>query len=37
MLALIDGTTDPGDTGPPLGSLAHPAFWAPFLLVGDGG
>jgi hypothetical protein len=37
MLALIDGTTDPGGTGPPLGSLAHPAFWAPFVLVGDGG
>jgi len=37
MLALIDG---PGllDAGQrPLFSYAHPMFWAPFVLVGDGG
>jgi CHAT domain-containing protein len=38
MLALIDG---PGDidqrTGKPVYSYAHPIFWAPFSLVGDGG
>lgn len=37
MLALIDG---PGATdarsGAPLYSRAHPAFWAPFVVVGDG-
>ena len=38
MLDLIDGpgVLDPG-TGRPLYSLAHPLFWAPFALVGDGG
>ena len=38
MLALIDGpgATD-ARTGRPLSSFAHPAFWAPFVLVGDGG
>jgi CHAT domain-containing protein len=37
-LALIDG---PGDVDPEskktLFSYAHPMFWAPFTLVGDGG
>ena len=38
MLALIDGkgATDP-KTGAVLFSYAHPIFWAPFSLVGDGG
>jgi CHAT domain-containing protein len=38
MLALIDGpgATD-ARTGRPLYSFAHPAFWAPFVFVGDGG
>ena len=38
MLALIDG---PGMVDPrtkkPIYSYAHPLFWAPFSLVGDGG
>jgi CHAT domain-containing protein len=38
MLAVIDG---PGaidaKSGQPLFSYAHPMFWAPFSLVGDGG
>jgi CHAT domain-containing protein len=36
--ALIDrpGQTDP-KTGEPLFYYAHPIFWAPFILVGDGG
>ncbi len=38
MLALIDGPgfVDP-ETKRPLFSYAHPIFWAPFSLVGDGG
>jgi CHAT domain-containing protein len=38
MLSLIDGPgrTDPA-TGRTLFSYAHPIFWAPFSLVGDGG
>jgi CHAT domain-containing protein len=32
MLALIGGTAEGGAFG-----YAHPIFWAPFLLVGDGG
>jgi len=37
-LALIDGTgaLDPA-TGKTVYSYAHPIFWAPFSLVGDGG
>jgi CHAT domain-containing protein len=36
MLDLIDG---PGLTagGRSIASYAHPIFWAPFTLVGDGG
>ena len=38
MLSLLDG---PGmidaDSGRPVFSYAHPIFWAPFSLVGDGG
>ncbi len=38
MLALIDGPgrLDPA-TGRPVFSYAHPIFWAPYGLVGDGG
>ncbi len=38
MLALIDGPglIDPA-TNKPVYSYAHPIFWAPFSLVGDGG
>jgi CHAT domain-containing protein len=34
MLALMDKRTDAGET---TFSYAHPAYWAPFTLVGDGG
>ena len=38
MLALIDGPgyVDP-ETGETVFSYAHPIFWAPFTLIGDGG
>jgi hypothetical protein len=38
MMALVDGPgyIDP-DTGRTLFSYAHPLFWAPYSLVGDGG
>ena len=38
MLAMIDGGTyaDP-TTGEALFAYAHPIFWAPFTLIGDGG
>ena len=38
MLALIDrnGPVD-AKTGKPRYSFAHPVFWAPFTVVGDGG
>ena len=38
MLALIEkgGTIDPA-TGKMVFSYAHPIFWAPFTLIGDGG
>ena len=38
MIALMDGPgySDPA-SGEPLFSYAHPMFWAPFTVVGDGG
>lgn len=38
MLAMIDSGAyvDPA-TGEPLFAYAHPIFWAPFTLIGDGG
>ena len=38
MLAMIDGPgyVDP-NTGKRMFSYAHPIFWAPFTIVGDGG
>ena len=38
ILSLIDGPgmVDPA-TKKPVYSYAHPSFWAPFSLVGDGG
>ena len=38
MLALIEdgGYVDPA-TGKMVFSYAHPIFWAPFTLIGDGG
>ena len=35
-LALIDGPGFVAD-GKPLFSYAHPIFWAPFAVIGDGG
>jgi CHAT domain-containing protein len=37
MVALIDGPGLAGADGKPLFTYAHPIFWAPFSLVGDGG
>lgn len=37
MLDLIDGPGYPDPQGRILFSYAHPIFWAPFILVGDGG
>ena len=37
MLALIDGPGYVDASGNPVFSYAHPIFWAPFSLVGDGG
>ena len=37
MHALIDGPGFTDDGGQTLFSYAHPLFWAPFSLVGDGG
>jgi CHAT domain-containing protein len=36
MLALLDNAGVPEASGPPGVSYAHPLFWAPFSLVGDG-
>ncbi len=37
MLALIDGPGHVDAEGRTVFSYAHPIFWAPFTLVGDGG
>ncbi len=37
MVALIDGRGYVDDEGNTVFSYAHPIFWAPFTLVGDGG
>lgn len=37
MLELIDGPGYVDETGETAFSFAHPIFWAPFTLVGDGG
>ena len=37
MLALIDGSGPKDASGKVLFSYAHPLFWAPFSLIGDGG
>ncbi|MBP7065211.1 CHAT domain-containing protein [Ferrovibrio sp.] len=36
MAALIDGPGASNSNGQPLFSYAHPIFWAPFTVVGDG-
>ncbi len=37
MVALIDGRGRVDDAGRSVFSYAHPIFWAPFSLIGDGG
>jgi CHAT domain-containing protein len=37
MVALIDGQGMVDDKGQTVFAYAHPIFWAPFSLVGDGG
>jgi CHAT domain-containing protein len=37
MLALIDGDGFKDDSGHTLFSYAHPLFWAPYSIIGDGG
>jgi CHAT domain-containing protein len=36
MVAMIDGPGFVDDNGDPVYSYAHPIFWAPFSLIGDG-
>ncbi|MGE5150776.1 MAG: CHAT domain-containing protein, partial [Rhodospirillaceae bacterium] len=36
-LALMDGPGFTDDTGKQLFSYAHPLFWAPYTIMGDGG
>jgi CHAT domain-containing protein len=37
MLALIDGPGYLGSDGMTEFSYAHPLFWAPYSIIGDGG
>jgi CHAT domain-containing protein/tetratricopeptide (TPR) repeat protein len=37
MLALMDGPGFPDGAGGSLFSYAHPLFWAPYTIIGDGG
>ena len=37
MVALIDGDGYKDDTGKTVFSYAHPLFWAPYTIIGDGG
>lgn len=37
MVALIDGDGFRDDTGKTVFSYAHPLFWAPYTIIGDGG
>jgi CHAT domain-containing protein len=37
MLAMIDGAGFTDGAGKPLFSYAHPFFWAPYSIIGDGG
>jgi CHAT domain-containing protein/tetratricopeptide (TPR) repeat protein len=37
MIALIDGDGFKDDGGKTLFSYAHPLFWAPYTIIGDGG
>jgi CHAT domain-containing protein len=37
MLALIDDGSFKDDSGKTMFSYAHPLFWAPYSIIGDGG
>ena len=37
MMALVDGKGFTDDDGKTLFSYAHPLFWAPYTIIGDGG
>jgi CHAT domain-containing protein/ribosome-associated translation inhibitor RaiA len=37
MIALIDGDGFKDDSGKTLFAYAHPLFWAPYTIIGDGG
>jgi len=37
MVALIDGKGFLDDKGEPVFAYAHPLFWAPYSIIGDGG
>jgi len=37
MLALIDDGSFKDDNGQTIFSYAHPLFWAPYTIIGDGG
>ena len=36
-MALVDGPGFKGDDGKTLFAYAHPLFWAPYSIIGDGG
>jgi CHAT domain-containing protein len=37
MVALLDGPGATDRSGRTIYSYAHPLFWAPYLVIGDGG
>jgi CHAT domain-containing protein len=37
MMALLDGPGSVDRSGHSIFSYAHPLFWAPYSLIGDGG
>jgi CHAT domain-containing protein len=37
MVALLDGPGAVDDAGHTIYSYAHPLFWAPYSVIGDGG
>jgi CHAT domain-containing protein len=37
MVALLDERAFTDDGGKPMFAYAHPLFWAPYTIIGDGG
>ena len=37
MMALMDGKGYTDETGKTIFTYAHPLFWAPYTIIGDGG